>query len=80
MSREELQRLLFAFPQVVSERKQIIVEMDKYKDRIGQGTIEIIRENSDGFMCSKTHQKHPYTYLFNTKEYQSNEYELIIKE
>ena len=42
MSREELMRLLLAFPSVVTERKQIILEMDKYKDRIGQGTIEII--------------------------------------
>jgi len=80
MSKEELQRLFLTFPQVITERKQIIVEMDKYPTRKGEGTIEIISETADGFMCSKTHQKHPYTYLFNTKEYQSNEYEIIIKE
>ena len=80
MSRKELERLFLAFPPTTTERKQIILEMDKYKDRIGQGTIEIIRETSDGFSTFKTHQEFPYTYLCKTKEYLSEEYELIIKE
>ena len=81
MSREELKRLWFNIDHSKTpEMKRITITMDKYKDRIGQGTIEIIRETSDGFMNKKTHQEFPYTYLCQTKEYLSEEYELIIKE
>ena len=58
--------------------KKIIVEVDKNPYWNGYGTIEII-SNDDGYRSFKTHQKEPMKYLFNCKEYKSNEYELIIK-
>ena len=58
--------------------KQIIVEVDKNPYWKGYGTIEI-KSDVDGYRSFKTHQKEPMQYLFNCKEYKSNEYELILK-
>ena len=80
MSREELKQLWFSLDYSnVPERKEIIVEMDKYKDRLGQGTIEIISEGPNGYSSFKTHQEYPYTYLANCEEYKTNKYKLIVK-
>ncbi len=70
----ELQELL-----IETERKQIIIEMDKYKGRIGQGTIEITSDTKDGYSSFKTHQEFPINYVRNCKEFISGEYKLIIK-
>ena len=81
MSREELKRLFFTFPTVDRPVvKTITVQMDKYKGRIGQGTVEITSDGPDGYSQFKTHQKHPYTYATSRQEFASGDYELIIKE
>ena len=81
MSREELKRLFLTFPAVDRPTvKTITVQMDKYKDRIGQGTVEITCDGPDGFSQFKTHQEYPYTYATSRKEFASGEYKLIIKE
>jgi hypothetical protein len=80
MSREELKRLFLTFP--TEDRatvKTIVVEMDKYEGRKGQGTVEITRDGPDGFSQFKTHQEYPYTYATSRKEFASGEYELIVK-
>jgi len=80
MSREELKRLFLTFPTLdIPEKKQIIVEMDKFKGRFGQGTVEILKDGPDGYSSFKTHQELPMKYVFNRNEYRSGEYKLIIK-
>ena len=81
MSREELKRLFLTFPTLdISEKKQIIVNMDKYEGRLGQGTVEILSDGPGGYSSFKTYQEYPYTYVTSRKEFASGEYELIIKE
>lgn len=44
MSREELKRLWFNIDHSnTPEMKRITITMDKYKDRIGQGTVKVER-------------------------------------
>ncbi len=81
MNREELKRLFLTFPTLdIPEKKQIIVNMDKYEGRLGQGTVEILSDGPGGYSSFKTHQEYPYTYATSRKEFASGEYELIIKE
>ena len=81
MNREELKRLWFNIDYSnVKERKQIIVEIDKNPHWPGYGTIEILRDGPNGYSSFKTFQEFPMKYVFNSNEYRSNEYKLIIKE
>jgi len=81
MSREELKRLFFTFPTVDRPVvKTITVQMDKYKGRIGQGTVEITSDGPDGYSSFKSHQEYPYTYATSRQEFASGDYKLIIKE
>ena len=80
MSKEELIRKLFEFPTLdIPVVKTITVEMDKYKDRKGQGTVQIQRNGPNGFTHHKSHQENPFLYVSEREEYLSGEYELIIK-
>jgi len=80
MSREELKQLWFSLDYSnVKEKKEIIVEEDKYKDRLGQGTIEIISDGPNGYSSFKTHQEFPMKYVLDREEYKSGEYKLVIK-
>ena len=81
MSREELKRLFLTFPTVDRPVvKTITVRMDRYKDRLGQGDVRIMRDGPDGFSEFTTSQSNPMEYALNRKEYISGEYELIIKQ
>ena len=80
MTREELKQMWFNLPTSNVVTKTILVEMDKYKDRKGQGTIEITSDGPNGYSNFKTHQEFPYTYLADCEEYKSGEYKLVIKE
>jgi hypothetical protein len=67
MNREELKRLWWSIPhgnQGIPTRT-IVVTMDKYKGRIGQGTVEITRDDSDGYSCFSTHQVKPVEWALN---------------
>ena len=67
MNREELKRLWWSIPhgnQGVPTRT-IVVTMDKYKGRIGQGTVKITRDDSDGYSCFSTHQVKPVEWALN---------------
>jgi len=80
MSREELKRLFLTFPtegRIVVRR--ITVQMDRYKDCLGQGTVQITRDGPDGFCEWKSSQSNPMEYALTSEEYLSGDYELIIK-
>ena len=79
MNRSQLTQAWFNLPATNIVTKTILVEMDKYEGRKGQGTIEVTSDGPNGFRQFKTHQQFPFTYLVDNKEYKSGEYELIIK-
>ena len=79
MNREELKQMWFNLPTNKGEKKVILLEMDTYKDRLGQGTVQITSDGPNGFREFKTHQKFPFSYLVECEEYKSGEYELVIK-
>jgi len=72
MTRNELKQLWFNLDYSnVKEVKQIIVETD-------YGHVEIMSEGPNGYNSFKTSQENPIEYAYNTKEYKSGEYELVI--
>ena len=79
MSREELKRLWFSLPTQTKVTKTIVVEMDKYEGRKGQGTVQITNDGPSGFTQFKSHEVNPIEYVLNCKEYKSKEYKLVIK-
>jgi len=79
MNREELKRMWFNIPTSNVVTKTILVKMDKYKDRLGQGTIQITSDGPNGYSSFKTHQVNPMEYALSREEYKSGEYKLVIK-
>jgi len=79
MNREELKQMWFNLPTSNVVTRTIKLEMDTYKDRIGQGTVQITSDGPNGFRQFTTHQEYPFTYLANNEEYKSGDYELLIK-
>ena len=79
MTRQELKQMWFNLPTQTIVTKTILVEMDKYEGRKGQGTIRITSDSPNGFSQFKTLQESPMEYALNTKEYKSGEYSLVIK-
>ena len=87
MNRQELKQAWFNMDHSKTPvRKEIIVTMDKYKDRIGQGTVQILSDGPDGYSSFKTHQKVPVQYALDRIEESVGEYrdltdhKLIIKQ
>ena len=79
MTRNQLKQMWFNLPTQTIVTKTILVEMDKYVDRKGQGTIQITSDGPNGYSSFKTHQEFPMKYALDTKEYKSGEYTLAIK-
>ena len=79
MTRNELKQMWFNLPTSDVVTKTILVEMDKYKDRVGQGTVQITKDGPNGFSEFKTHQEFPMEYALDREEYKSGEYKLVIK-
>ena len=77
--REVLKRMFFSTPNSTVVTKTITVEMDKYKDRLGQGTVQIQSDGPSGFTHWKSCQLNPMEYALTSEEYLSGDYELIIK-
>ena len=67
MTREELKHLWFNIPHDKNKvpTRTIVVTMDKHPSRIGEGTVKITRDDSDGYSCFSTHQKNPIAYALN---------------
>ena len=86
MTRNELKQMWFNLPTSSVVTKTILVEMDKYKGRKGQGTVQITSDGPDGFSQFKTHQKNPLQYALDRIEESKgceykdlSEYKLVIK-
>ena len=81
MNREELKRLWFSIPRDENKKdyKAIIVDYNNNPYWPGYGTVEITRDNKDGYFSFKTHEENPFLYLSERKEFNSGEYQLIIK-
>ena len=79
MNREELKQMWFNSPTSSVVKRTILIEMDTYKDRIGQGIVQITSDGPNGFRQFTTHQKFPFTYVAELEEYKSGDYELLIK-
>ena len=79
MNREELKQMWFNSPTSNVVTRTIKLEMDTYKDRIGQGIVQITSDEPGGFRQFTTHQKYPFTYVAELEEYKSGNYELLIK-
>ena len=79
MTRNELKQMWFNLPTSNVVTKTILVEIDKYKDRLGQGTVQITKDGPNGFSQFKTHQEFPMEYALDREEYKSGEYKLVIK-
>ena len=71
MTRNELKQMWFNLPTSNVVTKTILVEMDKYKDRLGQGTVQITKDGPNGFSEFKTHQEFPMEYALDREEYKS---------
>ena len=80
MTRNELKQMWFNIPHYKkTTTKTILVELDKYKGRKGQGTVQITSDGPNGFSQLKTHQVNPVDYALNREEYKSGEYKLVVK-
>ena len=79
MTRNQLKQMWFNLPTSTIVTKTILVEMDKYEGRKGQGTVQITNDGPSGFSQFKTHQVNPIEYVMTRKEYKSGEYKLVIK-
>ena len=80
MNREELKRLWFSLDYSnVKERKQIIVDYNNNPYWQGYGEVKIIREGPTGYSSFSSHEENPFLYVSEREEFNSGEYELIIK-
>ena len=79
MTRNQLKQMWFNLPTSNVVTKTILVEMDKYEGRKGQGTIQITKDGPSGFTQFKTHQEFPMKYALDCEEYKSGKYQLVIK-
>ena len=86
MTRNELKQMWFNLPTSSVVTKTILVEMDKYPGRKGQGTVQITSDGPDGFSQFKTHQEFPLQYALDRIEESKgceykdlSEYKLVIK-
>ena len=81
MTRNQLKQMWFNLPTQTIVTKTILVEMDKYEGRKGQGTIQITSDGPNGYSSFKTHQEFPIKYVqdrINSDE-KYKEYKLVIK-
>ena len=74
MTRNELKQLWFNIDYSNVEKKKVIIVETNY------GHVEIMSEGPNGYNSFKTNQgENALQYALNRKEYQSGEYELVIK-
>jgi len=80
MTRSELKQMWFNLPTQTIVTKTILVEMDKYEGRKGQGTVQITSDGPNGFFQSKSHQEFPVSYALDriNGDVKYKEYKLII--
>jgi hypothetical protein len=80
MNREELKRLWFSLDRSnVKERKQIIVDYNNNPYWQGYGEVKILSDGPSGYRSFSSHEENPFLYVSEREEFNSGEYELIIK-
>jgi len=78
--REALKRAWFNFDHSnTPEVKQIIVDYNNNPYWPGYGVVKILRDGPNGYCSFSSHQENPFLYLSEREEFNSGEYELIIK-
>ena len=73
MTRNELKQMWFNLPTSSVVTKTILVEMDKYPGRKGQGTVQITSDGPDGYSHFATHQEHPIEYALEKMKDKCND-------
>tara|TARA_R110002167_G_C12243179_1_gene611089 strand:- start:280 stop:504 length:225 start_codon:yes stop_codon:yes gene_type:complete len=74
MTKNELKQLWFNIDYSNVEEKKVIIVETNY------GHVEVMSEGPNGYKSFKTSQgENALQYALNRKEYQSGEYELVIK-
>tara|TARA_R100000963_G_C4584319_1_gene64013 strand:- start:69 stop:293 length:225 start_codon:yes stop_codon:yes gene_type:complete len=74
MTKNELKQLWFNVDYSNVEKKKVIIVETNY------GHVEIMSEGPNGYKSFKTNQgENALQYALNRKEYQSGEYQLVIK-
>jgi hypothetical protein len=81
MNREELKRLFLTFPTLdIPEKKEIIVNYNNNPWWEGYGDVKILSDGPSGYSSFSTHQENPFLFVSECEEFNSGEYELIVKE
>ena len=81
MNREELKTMFLQMDcSNVPVRKQIIVNYNNNPFWEGYGEVKILRDGPSGYCSFSSHEENPFLYVSEREEFNSGEYELIIKE
>jgi len=80
MTRNELKTMFLQMDcSNIPVRKQIIVNYNNNPWWEGYGDVKILSDGPDGYCSFSTHQENPFLFVSECKEFNSGEYELIIK-
>jgi len=91
MTRNQLKQMWFNLPTSTIVTKTILVEMDKYEGRKGQGTVQVTYDGPSGWSQSSHHVDNPVEYALNKMKdkcdnrleyddkYDYSTYKLVIK-
>jgi len=80
MTRNELKTMFLQMDcSNIPVRKQIIVNYNNNPWWEGYGDVKILSDGPSGYSSFSTHQENPFLFVSDCKEFNSGEYELIIK-
>mgnify|MGYP003125135686 CR=1 FL=1 len=91
MTRNELKQMWFNLPTSDVVTKTILVKMDKYPSRKGQGIVQVTYDGPEGYSSMSTQQVNPVKYALNKMKdkcnnrlkyndrYDYSTYQLVIK-
>ncbi len=78
--REALKTAWFNFDHSKTpEVKQIIVDYNNNPWWEGYGEVKVLRSGPDGYCSFSSHEENPFLRVSELKEFNSGEYELIVK-
>ena len=78
--REALKTAWFNFDHSKTpEVKQIIVNYNNNPFWEGYGEVKVLRSGPDGYCSFSSHEENPFLSVSESEEFNSGEYELIIK-
>jgi len=80
MTRNELKTMFLQMDcSNIPVRKQIIVNYNNNPWWEGYGDVKILSDGPSGYSSFSTHQENPFLFVSDLKEFNSGEYELIVK-